>query len=428
LIALQSLTTANLKQKIPTTPRKLLLQKLLSDYNTEELPTEILELPTVVEVNMKVLALYSVDVRNMHYYIDALLRQNWVDPRLAWNTTEELKNYTRPLMASRLKAVLWLPDLFFRNGRDGYLHKMTFPNYLLRVYPDGSVTYSQKITMRFACQMDLRTFPMDVQRCDINIGSYAYTLSDLKFVWREVMPVELPKKLQVSDYLALTTVKTLDCALLVKTSTVSYTCLRAIFTFNRQLGYYLVTFYIPSILIIVISFLSFWVNTDAATARVSLGLLSLLCLLTQASYTMTSLPRVSYTTAIDIWFMFSIIFVTCVLVEYAFAIAMLQRNEVVSGRMNVRQIVSEELVHRSVTSQQPSVGGSDESRKHSALCTEQENTMKAAATKTTKAGIAPPESEIDRCSRFIFPLCYIIYNIFYWLYYLVIVKQTENPD
>ncbi|VDN13784.1 unnamed protein product [Dibothriocephalus latus] len=360
--------------------------------------------PTVVKVNMKVLAIFSVDVRTMDYYMDALLRQTWVDPRLAWNTTEAFRNYTQPLVAPRLKEMLWLPDLFFRNGKDGYLHKMTLPNYLLRVYPHGGVLYSQKITMRFACQMDLQTFPMDTQRCDINIGSYGYTLSELKFVWRETAPVELPDKLQISEFNTPKNFTTLDCTSKASTSTGSYTCLLAKFTLKRQLGSYLVTTYIPNILIIMVSFLSFWVNVDAAPARVPLGLLSLLGLLTQASSMTTSLPRVSYIKALDLWLIFSIIFVICVLVEYAFAITMLRRKRKAIWRKDVRQIVREEL----------------EKRKKSAAA--------ATAKKTTKSGRAPPESEIDSYSRFMFPLCYIMYNSCYWLYYLVIVKQNDEPD
>nr|VZI34219.1 unnamed protein product [Spirometra erinaceieuropaei] len=433
--------SAHLKQKRPKTQRDLLLEELFSNYKTHERPTEMLETPTVVKVNMKVLAIFSVDVRTMDYYLDALLRQTWIDPRLSWNTTAGFRNYTQPLVAPRLKEMLWLPDLFFRNGKDGYLHKMTLPNYLLRVYPDGSVLYSQKITMRFACQMDLQTFPMDTQRCDINIGSYGYTLSELKFVWRETAAVELPEKLQISEFNTPKNFTTLDCTSVANTSTGAYTCLLAKFTLQRQLGSYLVTTYIPNILIIMVSFLSFWVNVDAAPARVPLGLLSLLGLLTQASSMTTSLPRVSYIKALDLWLIFSIIFVICVLVEYAFAITMLRRKRKAIWRMDVRQIVREELVRWSAACQQHAAKGADASRGQadfyteveSFLCinSEQEKKKKAATTttaKTTKGGREPPESEIDSYSRFIFPLCYVMYNMFYWLYYLVIVKQTEEPD
>ena len=41
--------------------------------------------------------------------------------------------------------------------------------------------------------------------------------------------------------------------------------------FVRSLGYYITQIYIPSTLIVVLSFVSFWLDRTAAPARVSLG-------------------------------------------------------------------------------------------------------------------------------------------------------------
>ena len=431
-------------QKDPqaATQRDRLVGTLFSNYKTHERPTEKLDIPTVVSVNMKVLAIFSVDVRTMDYYIDALLRQTWTDPRLAWNHREEFRNYTQPLVSPTLKESLWLPDLFFRNGKDGYLHKMTLPNYLLRVHPDGEVLYSQKITMRFSCQMDLATFPMDTQYCHMNIGSYGYTLSELKFKWREKEPVELQNNLQLSEFNTPTNFTTLDCTAQSSTTTGNYTCLMAQFSLKRQLGSYLVTTYIPNILIIMVSWLSFYVSVDAAPARVPLGLLSLLGLLTQASSITGNLPRVSYIKAIDLWIIFSIIFVIGVLVEYAIAITMLRRKRKETWRGDVEMIVKEELTRWLAAceqSQMASIQGSGGVRSDQAFIQQQlayfndldafltksvvqEARAKKGGSKRNRIPVAV-ESEIDAYSRFLFPTCYIMYNIFYWTYYLAIVKK-----
>ncbi|VDD74649.1 unnamed protein product [Mesocestoides corti] len=425
------------------TQRDKLVGMLFTNYKTHERPTEKLDRPTVVEVNMKVLAIFSVDVRTMDYYIDALLRQTWTDPRLAWEHKEGFENYTQPLVSPTLKENLWLPDLFFRNGKDGYLHKMTLPNYLLRVHPNGDVLYSQKITMRFACQMDLATFPMDTQYCFMNIGSYGYTLSELKFVWREKEPVEVQNNLQLSEFNTPTNFSTFDCTAQSSTSTGNYTCLMAKFSLKRQLGSYLVTTYIPNILIIMVSWLSFYVSVDAAPARVPLGLLSLLGLLTQASSITGTLPRVSYIKAIDLWLIFSIIFVIGVLVEYAIAITMLRQKRKETWRGDVEKIVKEELTRWLAACEQGqlasikggSVVGGDQAFIQQQLAyfsdldafltksvIEETRTKKGATGKKNRIPVAV-ESEIDAYSRFLFPTCYIMYNIFYWTYYLAIVKK-----
>lgn len=440
---------SNLLNKPGATQRDRLVGMLFAKYQTHERPTEQMDTATVVEVNMKVLAIFSVDVRTMDYYIDALLRQTWTDPRLAWQYVKDFANFTQPLVSPNLKDELWLPDLFFRNGKDGYLHKMTLPNYLIRVHPDGKVLYSQKITMRFSCQMDLQTFPMDAQYCHMNIGSYGYTLSELKFAWQQVDAVEFSNNMQISEFNAPTHFTTTDCTSKSSTSTGNYTCLMAKFTLRRQLGSYLVTTYIPNILIIMVSWLSFYVSVDAAPARVPLGLLSLLGLLTQASSVTQNLPRVSYIKAIDLWLIFSIIFVIGVLVEYAIAITMLRQKRRETWRTDVEVIVKEELTRWCATLQQsqlanlncvmppvdgPLAAASQHQKQQqldyfSALDTFVTQSVIEETQRISKKKSKFPtetESDIDVYSRFLFPTCYIMYNVFYWLYYLVIVRQDDE--
>ena len=54
----------------------------------------------------------------------------------------------------------------------------------------------------------------------------------------------------------------------------NFTCLRNTFFLSRQYGYYMIQNYIPTMLIVVLSWVSFWINIDAVPARISLGVLS----------------------------------------------------------------------------------------------------------------------------------------------------------
>ncbi|TRZ03194.1 hypothetical protein DNTS_022248, partial [Danionella cerebrum] len=49
-----------------------------------------------------------------------------------------------------------------------------------------------------------------------------------------------------------------------------YTCVEVIFTLRRQVGFYMMGVYAPTLLIVVLSWLSFWINPDASAARVPL--------------------------------------------------------------------------------------------------------------------------------------------------------------
>ena len=76
--------------------------------------------------------------------------------------------------------------------------------------------------------------------------------------------------------------------------------------------------FVPTILIVRISWVSFWINVDASPARVNLGLTTVLTTTTISVGINESLPRVSYIKAIDIWMITCLIFVFAALLEYAF--------------------------------------------------------------------------------------------------------------
>lgn len=65
------------------------------------------------------------------------------------------------------------------------------------------------------------------------------------------------------------------------TNTGSYSCLSASFHLIRQFSYYLVQIYVPSTLLVIVSWVSFWLDRSAVPARVTLGVTTLLTITTQ---------------------------------------------------------------------------------------------------------------------------------------------------
>ena len=76
--------------------------------------------------------------------------------------------------------------------------------------------------------------------------------------------------------------------------TAAYSCLEARIGVKRRIGYHLVQTYIPSSLIVMVSWVSFWIDPKAAPARVALSITTLLTLTTQTAGVRMSLPPVSY--------------------------------------------------------------------------------------------------------------------------------------
>ena len=81
----------------------------------------------------------------------------------------------------------------------------------------------------------------------------------------------------------------------------AFPCLATYFILRRNIGFFLIQVYVPSVLIVILSWVSFWINVDASPARVSIGLLTVLTMTTMSAGARATLPRVSYIKAIDVW-------------------------------------------------------------------------------------------------------------------------------
>lgn len=97
-------------------------------------------------------------------------------------------------------------------------------------------------------------------------------------------------------------------------------CLELAFVMHRRIGFYFINVYIPTVLIVIMSMLTFWIPPDAVPARITLGVTSLLTIITKQYQ--ASLPNVSYIVALNIWLSCCIAFVFFSLLEFATVIAL----------------------------------------------------------------------------------------------------------
>lgn len=63
----------------------------------------------------------------------------------------------------------------------------------------------------------------------------------------------------------------------------NYSCLVAEFHLARLLGFHLVQSYLPTILMVVISWVAFWMDVNAVPGRVTLGITTLLTVSSKAT-------------------------------------------------------------------------------------------------------------------------------------------------
>lgn len=99
--------------------------------------------------------------------VQITFRQSWVDDRLRFYDKHGQIEY----LTLKDFSKIWTPDTFFKNEREGHFHNLLSPNQLIRIYPDGTVLYSIRISLTLACPMDLKYYPFDRQICNIDLAS-----------------------------------------------------------------------------------------------------------------------------------------------------------------------------------------------------------------------------------------------------------------
>ncbi|XP_066995292.2 glycine receptor subunit alpha-2 [Anabrus simplex] len=275
--------------------------------------------PTIVYFHVTVLSLdsineesmESINQRNTTYVADIFLAQSWRDPRL--RLPEYMSEEYRILDVEWLRDI-WRPDCFFKNAKKVTFHEMSIPNHYLWLYHDKTLLYMSKLTLVLSCAMKFESYPHDTQICSMMIESLSHTVHDLVFLWNMTDPLVVNPEIELPQ-LDISNNYTADCT--IEYSTGNFTCLVVVFNLRRRLGYHLFHTYIPSALIVVMSWISFWIKPEAIPARVTLGVTSLLTLATQNTQSQKSLPPVSYVKAIDVWMSSCSVFVFLSLMEFA---------------------------------------------------------------------------------------------------------------
>lgn len=247
----------------------------------------------------------------MDFTADFYFRQTWIDPRLRFTKSGDI---TTLYVGAEVSKRIWLPDTFFGNEKMAYFHEATTPNVFLRIDHTGEVYRSIRLTVTSSCPMKLQYFPMDRQQCTIEAESYGYNVKDIVYQWARSTAVERDKTISLPQF---DIIRTEQKTRIEELSSGTYMRLVAEIHFARRMGYYLIQIYIPSSLIVVISWVSFWLHRNASPARVQLGVTTVLTMTTLMSSTNAALPKISYVKSIDVFLGTCFVMVFAALLEYA---------------------------------------------------------------------------------------------------------------
>ncbi|KAG7486601.1 hypothetical protein JOB18_034563 [Solea senegalensis] len=302
--------------QVPENSTSNILNRLMVSYDPRIRPN-FQGIPVESRVNIFINSFWvkSGETTKADYRVNIFLRQRWNDPRLQLPTDFKSDALT---IDPKMFQCLWKPDLFFANEKSANFHDVTQDNILLFIFRNGDVLISMRLSVTLSCPLDLTLFPMDTQLCKMQLESFGYTTSDLVFMWQSD-PVQMDEIALPQFDIKQEDIKYGNCTKYYQ-GTGCAACVGVIFQLHAWSGNFYLMVTAPA-LIVVLSWLSFWINPDASAAMGNptkvFCILSVLSLSSESMLLASELPKVSYVKAIDIWLIACLLFGCFSLVEYA---------------------------------------------------------------------------------------------------------------
>ncbi|KAI6223582.1 hypothetical protein M3Y99_01447200 [Aphelenchoides fujianensis] len=237
--------------------------------------------------------------------------------------------------------------------------------------PCKHVWHNYRIKLIGPCSSTLRTFPIDQQRCMLYYESFSHNYAEVQMEWTATPITILKENITLPDYV-LVDFKASSVRRLYPPGL--WNELVATFTFQRLYGFYILQVYIPAYISVFMSWISFQLGPKNTPSRTTIGVNALLSLTYQFGSVIQNLPKTSDVKAIDVMILVAMGFIFASLMELA-VVGYLTRKE-----------VPEAIECRC-----------------SWLC------MQCPQWTAMK---------IDKASSILFPICFIIFNIWYWFLFL----------
>uniref|UniRef100_A0A452EG48 Gamma-aminobutyric acid type A receptor subunit pi n=1 Tax=Capra hircus TaxID=9925 RepID=A0A452EG48_CAPHI len=366
--------------------------------------------PVQIALTLDIASISSISESNMDYTATIYLRQRWMDQRLVF---EGNKSFT---LDARLVEFLWVPDTYIVESKKSFLHEVTVGNRLIRLFSNGTVLYALSF-----CRLCLSVFQTS--------SVWGYDGNDVEFSWlRGNDSVRGLENLRLAQY---TIQQYFTSVTRSQQETGNYTRLVLQFELQRNVLYFILETYVPSTFLVVLSWVSFWISLDSVPARTCIGVTTVLSMTTLMIGSRTSLPNTNcFIKAIDVYLGICFSFVFGALLEYAVAHYSSLQQMAAKDRgkaKEVEEVNITNIINSSISSFKrkisfASIEISGDNVDYSDLTMKTSDKFKFVFR--DKLGrivdyftIQNP-SNVDRYSKLLFPLIFMLANVFYWAYYM----------
>jgi hypothetical protein len=266
---------------------------LTGQANVTERPA--LKGPIEVEVGVKIDRISEVDSAGENFTVIGSVRMDWRDPNLAFSPDScncDVKLYTEKEFDRFLAdaASRW-PDFTFFNQ----LGNRWIQNRAVAVWPDGRARYVEHFTTDFQADFDFQKYPFDTQRfpimVDMILPADVFTLAELPD-YSAISPDHGEDEFIVGEFTAVPDTVTGSAAADRPVSRMTFS-----FEAPRHLDYYVLQVFVPILLIVAISWFTFFLKDY--TRRIEASAANILLFIAFSFSLADNYPRLGYITFLD---------------------------------------------------------------------------------------------------------------------------------
>jgi len=254
-----------------------------------------LKLPTQVQVGVKIDRISEVDSAGEDFTVIGSIRMEWQDANLAFSPDTcncAVKLYTEKEFDRFLAdAKSHWPDFTFYNQQGNRWTQ----NRAVAVWPDGSARYVERFTTTFQADFDFTRYPFDTQEfpiyLDMVLPTNLYELVPLPG-YSGINPNHGEDEFIVGDM-------TITPSIVSDSAGADRETARMTFSFEapRHLEYYVLQVFVPILLIILISWFTFFLKDY--TRRIEAAAANILLFIAFSFSLANNYPRLGYVTFLD---------------------------------------------------------------------------------------------------------------------------------
>jgi hypothetical protein len=270
-----------------------------------------------IEIRVFLLDVDEVDNVKQSFAANAILALRWQDDS---QIHDGLNSISKPL------ADIWYPHIQILNQQRIVA---TFPK-TAEIRPDGTVIYRQRYWGNFSQPLELDSFPFDTQRLTLTLANVDFGQQGVRLLAAPDSGVS--EKLSMPDW-SITGWDFVNSKFQLDGTATQVNGMEFSLDVKRDTSYFKYKIIFPMVLIVMMSWMVFWIDPGMAATQISVSVTAMLTMIAYRFALAGLIPRLAFLTALDIFVLVSTLIVFMAMIEVLYTAHLASTNQIEKARL-----------------------------------------------------------------------------------------------